>query len=73
VNGAISRRRFKTVCQNRIDKPYFSVTETGGRAIFHTFDISDEQADALLFLSSEQAIYITGHVLRGDGGRTRRL
>ena len=33
----------------------------------------DDQADALLFLLSDQASFITGQVLCVDGGRTRRL
>src|SRR5271154_5421448 len=33
--------------------------------------LSEELADAIVFISSDEASYITGHVLNVDGGKTR--
>jgi NAD(P)-dependent dehydrogenase (short-subunit alcohol dehydrogenase family) len=33
--------------------------------------LSEELADAIVFIASDQASYITGHVLNVDGGKTR--
>jgi NAD(P)-dependent dehydrogenase (short-subunit alcohol dehydrogenase family) len=33
--------------------------------------LSEELADAIVFIASQQASFITGHVLNVDGGKTR--
>jgi NAD(P)-dependent dehydrogenase (short-subunit alcohol dehydrogenase family) len=32
--------------------------------------VSKEQADAIVFIASEEASFITGHILNVDGGMT---
>jgi NAD(P)-dependent dehydrogenase (short-subunit alcohol dehydrogenase family) len=32
--------------------------------------VSEEQADAIVFIASDQASFITGHILNVDGGMT---
>jgi NAD(P)-dependent dehydrogenase (short-subunit alcohol dehydrogenase family) len=33
--------------------------------------LSEELADAIVFIASDEASYITGHILNVDGGLTR--